>query len=127
MATTLATVMADIGEALETIDGLKVFAFPPQQAVPPFAFVGMPESIDYDLTMGRGFDRYTVPVYVATGAATARDAAVSQQAWADGESIKAAVEAITDFSCRVTRATFTTIGVAAADYAAVVFSIDVAA
>jgi hypothetical protein len=46
--------MDDLGAALETIDGLRVFPYWADKIVPPAAIVGFPESLDFDETMGRG-------------------------------------------------------------------------
>jgi hypothetical protein len=56
----------------------RVHAWPVESISPPCAVVGYPdEPIDFDLTMGRGSDRLTIPLWFAVGKPverTARDA-----------------------------------------------------
>lgn len=125
-ATDLATVMDNIGTALGTVSGLRVFDFPPQQATPPFAFVDLPETIEYDLTMRLASNRYTLKVYVGVGNQLDRNARDAIAAYAAPSSIKAAIEGIGSY-VRVTQATFSQIGLAGASYPGVVFTVDVAA
>lgn len=57
-------VAAEIGDKADTIDGLRVFRFPPDN-VPNAAFVvGLPEDITFDETYGRGSDAMTFPAWV---------------------------------------------------------------
>lgn len=127
MAAVIADIMTDLETQLLTVTGLDVFSFPPAQAVPPFAFVNLPETIVYDASFGRGSDQVTIEVYVCTGAAIDRDSADALTAWASGDAsgIKAAIEESTSYDYRVTQATFTQITLAAASYPGVVFSVDV--
>lgn len=131
MAINLATVMDQIGVRLATITGLNVFDYAPKSAQVPFAFVDMPESIEYDLTAGRGSDRMTLRVFVAVAdvlAESARDAVAEYAAGAGARSIKAAIEGgVVGSSVRVTRAEFGPIQLAAGAYAGAIFEVDVAA
>lgn len=131
MAIDLATIMDEIGVALKTIPKLRVFDFPPASAQPPFAFVNLPETVDYDLTFGRGFDRMTLQVFLGVSAAVdraARDLLVAYVSGAGPMSIKAAIEAgAVGSTTRVTRAEFATIALASGVYAGASFDIDVAA
>lgn len=113
--------------ALETVSGLNVYSFPPLQVVPPFAFPAFPDQIIYDMTYGRGTDRFLLPVYVGTGAQGPEDVFADLAGWADGSAFKAVLEAITGFCVRVTTAEFTNIGIAGGDYPAVKFMLDIAA
>lgn len=127
MAGNLADVMAAIGDGLRTIDGLRVFDFPPNSAQPPFAFVGMPESIAYDLTMRRGSDRFTIDVYVGVSSVVDRSAQAALCDYAAGSgplSIKEAIESFVGPSVRVTEATFSSITLAAGTYAGLVVTVD---
>lgn len=126
MANTLEQVRAALTTALGTVGELNVYAYPPKVAVPPFAFV-MCESVNYDLTMARGTDRFVFNVYVATGAQGAEDQFNDFDLWVDGDTFKAVLEAADTFSVRVTTAEFTNISLASADYAAVKFTLDIAA
>ena len=129
----LGDVMSLIGDALSDVPGLRVYPFPPDSAQPPFAFVAMPESIEYDLTMKRGFDRFTLKVYVGVAMVVDRAAQAAlcdYSGTSTAGSIKTAVEAhlsIGHSGVRVTRADFGDIIVAGQQYAGVVFTIDVAA
>jgi hypothetical protein len=129
VATDLNAVMDRLGVALATIPGLRVFDFPPASAVPPFVFVDMPETLEYDLTYGRGFDRFTVEVFLGVGTQKDRVTRDLLGAYAAGGSgsIKQAIEAIPEFTAQVLRATFTNIGLAGAEYPGIVFTVDIAA
>lgn len=149
MATPLADIMTYLGIALEDVAPLRVYPFPPKSAQPPFAFVDMPDSVDYDLTMGRGSDRFTLKVYVGVADVVDRatQAALAGFAAGDGAlSVKQAIEAKRGFvldspafgvldvsslasivgSLRVTRAEFGRITLAAGEYAGITFLVDVA-
>jgi hypothetical protein len=121
--------MDRLGVALATVDGLRVFDFPPDSAEPPFAFVAMPESIDYDLTFGRGYDRFTLQVHVGVGTQVDRETRDALAGWASGApgSVKAAIEGIDDFTAQVLRAEFGIIQLAGQAYPGVAFTIDIAA
>lgn len=131
MAIDMSTVMTELGTALATIDGLRVFDFPPASAQPPFAFVNLPESIDYDLTYGRGSDRMTLEVFLGVANQvdrTSRDALAAYASGSGDQSIKAAIEAADiGTSVRVTKAEFATIALSSGSYAGITFSVDVAA
>lgn len=129
-AATLGSIMDNLGTALATVPGLNVYDYPPESAVPPFAFLDMPEAIDYDLTYSRAYNRYTIPVYVAVGSQVdreARDAIVAYTNTTVGQ-VKDVIEALSGsgVSYRVTRATFSNIGLTGGSYPGVVFSVDVA-
>lgn len=130
MAANLSDVMDDIGTALGTIDGLRVFDFPPASAQPPFAFVDMPESVDFDLTMGRGADRATVSVVVGVAAVVdraARDAIAQYAAGSGPLSIRAALSGQgIGQSLRVRSVEFRPVALASGTYAAAIFDVDVA-
>jgi hypothetical protein len=130
MASNLDDVMDDIATQLGTIDGLRVFAFPPKSAQPPFAFVNLPSVVAYDATLQRGFDRFTTEVWlgvpdVVDRAATAK-LAVFVAGSGDG-SVKEAVEASEVYDHRVTEARFSQIDLAAGSYSGVIFSVDTVA
>jgi hypothetical protein len=48
----VAQVMDELGTALESIDGLRVFPYSADRVVPPAGIVGWPDQITYDATMG---------------------------------------------------------------------------
>jgi hypothetical protein len=130
-AITMGTIMDSLGTALATISGLRVFDFPPKSAQPPFAFVAMPDSIDYNLTFGRALDRASYKVYVGVANVVdraARDELALYVGETGAKSIKAALEAATGAGAvRVERAEFSTITLAAGEYAGITFLVDVAA
>lgn len=126
MATDLGAVMDAIGTALATISGLNVFDYPPDQAVPPFAFVDMPQQLDFDLTASRGWDRALIPVHVGVGTSVARDTRDALCAYVASGSIKAVLDAIGP-NYRVQSVTFGTIGLAGGSYPGAVFLVDVVA
>lgn len=133
MAIALGSIMDEIGVALTAIAGLRVFDFPPKSAQPPFAFVNLPETVAYDLTYGRGFDRMTLQVFLAVASQVdraSRDALVSYVSGTGPLSIKAAIEGAASkvgATVRVTKAEFATITLAAGVYAGVTFELDVVA
>jgi hypothetical protein len=129
-AANLDLIMNDLGTQLGTITGLRVFAFPPKSAQPPFAFVNLPSVVAYDATMKRGADRFTTEVWVGVPdvvdrAATARLALLV--AGSGSGSVKAAVEASTVYDHRVTEARFSQIVLAAGSYSGVIFQVDTVA
>ncbi len=129
-ATNVSAVMDDLGTQLATISGLRVFDFPPKSAQPPFAFVNLPNTIEYDLSMRRGSDRFTVDVYVGIADVVdraSRDEMALYVAGSGSKSIKAAIEASTNYSYRVTRCTFSRITLAAGEYSAAILQVDVGA
>ncbi len=126
-ALTVGAVMDALGVQLSTVTGLRVFDFEPLSAQPPFAFVGMPDTLTYDQTFGRGSDRMTIPVVVCVGNQVDRAARDAISAYADGASIKAALQAATAFSCRVTDVTFGSVMLAGGNYFGATFSVDVSA
>lgn len=133
MAIALGTIMDQIGVALGAIPKLRVFDFPPNSAQPPFAFVNLPEEIDYDLTFGRGFDRMTLEVYLAVSKQVdraCRDELVAYVSGTGTKSVKLAIETAAvpiGSSVRVMSAEFATIALASGVYAGVTFKLDVAA
>lgn len=130
----IADVMSAIETELDAIPGLRVFGFPPKSAQPPFAFVNMPDSIDYDLTFGRGQDRFTLSVTVGVADQVDRSAAAAQCDYAStstANSIKTAIEEgalkLGHHGVRVTQAQFGQVVLAAGQYAGVTFQVDVGA
>lgn len=128
-AANVSAVMDQFGVALATVSGLRWFDFPPKSAQPPFAFVDMPERIDYDLTYGRGRDRATFVVVVGVADVVdraARDAIAAYAAGSGAGSIKTAIEAATiGESARVTSCEFRPVQLAAGQYAGCIFDVDV--
>lgn len=127
----LSAVMDELASSLGVIDGLRAFAFEPGSISPPSAWVDLPESIDYDATMGRGGDRITLTVRVVVGSIDSRSSRDLLSAYADGSgarSIKETIEAYTPTSfgsARVTSVEFGVIPVAGIEYLAAMFNIDI--
>lgn len=129
MATDIGTVMDAIGTALDTITGLRVYDFPAKSAQPPFAVVDLPESIEYDAAMQRGYDRCTLNVVVGIANVvdrTARDKICTYTAGSGATSVKTVLEAAgIGESLRVTRVQFRTISFAGSVYLGAVFTLDI--
>lgn len=125
----LTDVMDQIGVALGTIAGLRVFDFPPLSAQPPFAFVNLPERVDYHLTYQGGAGRMTIEVYVGVANQvdrSSRDLLAAYAAHTGTLSIRAALETATiGQHAQVMFAQFATIALASASYAGLTFSVDV--
>lgn len=123
----IGAVMDEMADALGTIDGLRVFAYFPDRISPPVAVVDFPAELDYDSAFSRGADRIKLPVTVLVSrvdSRTARDRLLGYQ-----ESVKAAIEVHTPVaydSARVTGVEFNhSVPVAAVEYAAATFTIDI--
>ncbi len=125
MAAQLNTVMGTLASALGSVSGLRVTAFPPASAQPPFAFVA-PESIDYDGAMARGMDRMSLSVYVGVANVIDRAAWNAVTGYATYASVKAALDGIGQ-NYRVQRVVFQEIDLASGTYLGAVFLVDVAA
>jgi hypothetical protein len=127
----IADVMDELGVALDTVAGLRVFPYSAAKVTPPAAMVVWPDPLDYDSTMARGMDRMTLPVVVLVGMLDARSSRDTLAQYLDGSgshSIKAAVEAGAYAACdtvRVMSATVQAYTVAATTYLGVEFSVDV--
>lgn len=126
----LGSVMDDLGDALATIEGLRVFPYWADRVTAPAAIVGWPDPLTYDAAMTRGGDRVELPLMVLVGKVDARSSrdALSQYANGSGSSsVKAAIEshnAIAYHSARVTRCEFGVMSVAGTEYLAATFLID---
>jgi hypothetical protein len=124
--------MDAIANRLDSIDGLRVFAYPPDSVVPPAAIVTYPDDITYDATYARGMDRMTVPVVVAVGRVTDRSTRDRLGAYVDSagaQSIKAVIESGTYSAfdtVRVMSAEFDVYTIAGTDYMAAIFDLDIA-
>jgi hypothetical protein len=127
----LADVMDELAAELDTISGLRVYAFPVDQAHPPLAVIGYPETYTYDLTFGRGVDQLTFPVYLLVSKAWDRSSRDELAPYCDGSgarSIKAVLEGgsyAAMSSVRVASATFEVVSVGSVEFLTAVFSVDV--
>lgn len=128
----LAKVMEEIGDQLDTIDGLRVYRWPPESISVPAVIVGYPDSITFDETYGRGMDRMALPVVLVVGKPSNRGARDKLGPYCDGsgdQSIKAVLESgtYTSFdSIRVVSVEFDQIIVGTSNYVAAMFEVDIA-
>lgn len=129
MASDIGTVMDSIGTALATIANLRVYDFPPKSAQPPFAFVDVPDHIDYDCSMKRGCDRATLNVVVAVADVVdraVRDQIVAYAASSGAKSIKTLLDGTSiGQSCRVVSCHFQPVNLAGQSYFGAVFELDI--
>ena len=131
MALDLGAVMDAIGVRLATISGLRVADYPSDIANPPQAIVSLPETVEYDVVMGRGADRVVIPVLVLVGKVSdraARDAIGLYVSGSGASSVKAAVDGDlggTAHTARVTGARISVVTIAAVDYLGASFDIEV--
>lgn len=127
----LADVMDQVAAQLDTITDLRCYAYPPDVVYPPAAIVSYPDAYTFDETYGRGMDRLSLPVVLVVGKVSDRAARDELGAYADGsgsQSVKAVVEAgtYTAFdSVRVESVDFDVVTIAATDYMAALFSLDI--
>lgn len=135
MAQNLQAIRTELGARLLSHygDDLNVYDYPSKQSFAPFAFVDLPETLAYDLTMGRGSDRTTLSVLVCVTDNLGDEIALQLSNLADGETgVKYALEKLvveedTEIAVRVTQVAFRPISVAGTVYAGAVFTVDVAA
>lgn len=127
----LSDVMDDIGQALKTIEGLRVFPYNVERVASPAAVVGWPETIEYDAGMGRGADRMTLVVFLLVASPQQRSARDQLARYLNGggpESVKAAIDGGTYTaldSARVMRARVDTLTSAGTDYLGAVLDVDI--
>ena len=126
-----ADVMAALGEALGTIDGLRVHPYEADRITPPAALVDEPDDIEFDTTFRRGSDRGTFTVYVAVGRLDARSASLElapYRAGSGAKSVKAAIDGFeTDAygSARVTKAERGYVTIGGVAYLSAKFTVDI--
>lgn len=123
--------MNELGVALATITGLRVYDFPAASIAVPAGVVAWPSSLQWDSVYGRGADRATFEVIVLIGAQNDRNARDQLSDYLSGsgsKSVKAAIEAAAvGDSVRVTQARVEVRTVGAQDYLAATFDVDVIA
>jgi hypothetical protein len=69
----LTSIRNGIGTNLGNISSLSVYNYVPDSIEPPTAVVGVVESIDYDTSMARGADTYTIPILLYVSRVDAQD------------------------------------------------------
>lgn len=70
----LSSIRSGIATNLGNISSLTVFGFVPDSIEPPTAVVGVIDNIEYDTSMSRGADTYTIPVFLYVSRVDAQDA-----------------------------------------------------
>lgn len=127
----LSDVMDDLGQALETISGLRVFPYWARSVHPPAAIVAWPDPLNYDATMGRGSDRCEMLVMLVVGNVDSRSSRNELAAFLDGSgdrSVKRVIESHIPFaydSARVQRANVAVMTIAAVEFLSATFHVDV--
>lgn len=127
----IADVMDALGEAVDLIEGIRVFPYWADKVTPPACVIGFPEPITYDSTMARGSDRCTFPVTLIVGRVDARSARDDLSRFLDGSgaaSVKQAIDAHRSpawHSARVQSAEVAAINIAGTDYLGAEFTVDV--
>jgi hypothetical protein len=127
----LAAVMQAIADRLDTINGLRCFAYPESALTPPGAVVLYPERIAFDEAYQRGMDRITLPVLLVVGKVSDRSARDQIGVYCDGvgaASVKQVVESGTYTAFDVVTVTgvdFDVATLAGTDYLAANFTLDI--
>lgn len=129
----LGAVMQAVADRIDTITGLRVYAYPPDDVAVPAAIVGYPDTYTFDETYRRGMDRIeSLPVVVLVGQVSdraSRDTITQYVKGSGAASIKAVVESgtYTAFdTVRVTGVAFDVVTFAAVDYLGATFTLDIA-
>lgn len=123
-------VMDELGVALSAVTGLRVYPYWAGDVQPPAAIVGLPE-IDFDGSLGRGADEYTLKVTVVvapTEPRSARNRIGKYAAGSGADSVKAALEvagSVAYDSARVTGVVFDGITVGGTEYLGATFTVDI--
>jgi len=128
----LDAVMTEIADRLEAIPGLRVSDGPVDTITPPHAVVSLPE-VTFDMTYGRGSDRYTLPVVLAVGKVSNRASRTNVAPYVAGSgdhSVKQVLEDETTpyvafYTLRVQTIEFDVIAWNAIDYLTATFILDI--
>ena len=91
----LSSIRTGIATNLGNITSLSVYGFVPDSIEPPTAVIGVVDNIEYDSTMARGADTYTIPVFLYVSRVDAQDAQETLDGYlasAGASSVKAQVE-----------------------------------
>jgi hypothetical protein len=125
--------MQEVADQLETIAGLRVYAYPPSKVSPPAAVVTYPGSVVFDATYGRGMDRIPdLSVVALVGKMEDRSTRDLIGKYCNGsgpQSFKQVIEAgdYGEFdTLRVTTIEFDVISVGGVEHMAATFTIDIA-
>lgn len=124
-------VMDELGAALDTIQGLRVFPYWADRVHPPAAIVGWPDPYTFDSTYQRGADLAVFPVTILVAKVDARSARDDLSRFADGSgtaSVKAVLEAATYTTVDSVRvqsvSEFAVVTVGGTDYLAATFQVE---
>lgn len=127
----IATVMDELGNAVDTIAGLRVFPYWVDKITPPAAVVSWPAPLNFDVAYQRGGDQAEFPLTVVVGkvnARASRNALAKYLAGTGADSVKTVVEAHTTTawnSARVTQAEVAVITIGGTEYLGAEFTIDI--
>lgn len=125
-------VMEEIGLALQSIDGLRVYTHPVDRLEPPAAVVQFPD-MNFDQAMQRGLDRWDGGIVIAVSRVwdrSARNNIAKYVAGSGSQSVHAALRAYDWTTCAFARATRVTwpsgYTVAGIDFVAAQIDLDIA-
>ena len=124
-------VAEELAALIDDITGLRVYPFPPDALAVPCAIIGYPDTIDFDITMKRGGDMMTLPVYLVVDRNWDRASAEQFAGFTDSagvQSIKQKIESATgtDYgAARVRSVSFSVISVAGLEYWVATFLVDI--
>lgn len=128
----VAAVMEQLGDALEFINGLRVFRYPPDAITAPAGIIAYPDDINYATSYQRGMDRMTVPVIIAVGKVSDRASAKQLAEYMSGsgtKSIKVVLDGYESYtamdSVTVTRAETDVLVMGGVEYITAIFEVDV--
>lgn len=129
----LVLIHEEIGDALGSVEGLRVLPFDARSVSPPAVLFGLPEEFDYAGTYGGGAQmiRFDLPVTVVVGAVSDRASRQEIMAYASfpgSKSVKAALESHSYTACDavfVADAEFGSLTIGSVDYLAVTFTVQV--
>ena len=92
---TLTSIRNGIGTNLGNISSLSVYNYVPDSIEPPTAIVGVVQTLEYDTSMARGADTYTIPVLLYVSRVDAQDSQETLDAYlasSGASSVKAQIE-----------------------------------
>lgn len=130
----IAAVMDEIATALHAITGLRVFPYNADRVTAPAVVVTLPDEVEYDTTMVRGGDTFTLDLYLFVARIdqrTGRDALAAYLNGSGSKSIKAAVDSSATVVytsadvVRVTKASVEPLSSAGVDHLGAVFTLEI--
>lgn len=128
----LADVMDQVAAQAGAIEGLRVFAYPPDSVTPPALVVSYPTEVSFDETYGRGMDRMSLELWVVIDRPTdrsARDRLSKYCAGSGAHSVKHVLEsgAYSAFdTLRVEGIDFQAVSIGGIEYMGALFTLDIA-